>query len=184
MGLHANSKASETVVVRAPPRLFQYLDDWLNLFRSILQAKRWTNQLVSLCQHLGLLVNLEKSELEPTQVIVFLGEKLDLVQGRAFFHGGASARSHPTTIRSKRTSWPSVSKGRVSAGTDVSHSAHHSARQVTHETIPVGRHSASAKRKRLRCMGTGHRPVSQALEWWTEQSRWLEGVPFQGLTRK
>ena len=57
-------------------------------------------------------------------------------------------------------SWPSDSKGRVSAGTNVSHSAHHFTRQVAHETILVERHSASAKGKRLRCIGTGHRPVS------------------------
>ena len=45
---------------------------------------RKTEALVQLCRRLGLLVNEKKSELVPSQPIVFLGERLDLVAGKAF----------------------------------------------------------------------------------------------------
>ena len=43
-----------------------------------------THALLLLCRQLGLLVNEAKSELIPSQSIVFLGEQLDLVTGTAF----------------------------------------------------------------------------------------------------
>ena len=51
-----------------------------------------TTRLVKLCEKLGLLVTQDKSELDPTQMIVFQGKKTQLVQGRAF----------PRTITNKR----------------------------------------------------------------------------------
>ena len=60
--------------------LFQYLDDWLNLARSASQAREQTLTLVEKCVELGLLVNLQKSELEPKQFIDFLGFTLDFKQ--------------------------------------------------------------------------------------------------------
>ena len=64
--------------------LFQYLDDWLqlNLCRSSLAHQ--TSQLIHKCEELGLLVNLEKSEIVPLQEIVFLGDLLDFHSGFIF----------------------------------------------------------------------------------------------------
>ena len=45
---------------------------------------RMTHALLLLCRQLGLLVNEAKSKLIPSQSIVFLGERLDLVTGTAF----------------------------------------------------------------------------------------------------
>ena len=64
--------------------MFQYLDDWLNLAWHKDQALAQTLMFVEMCVTLGLVVNLEKSELEPTQVITFLGFSFDLVQGLIF----------------------------------------------------------------------------------------------------
>ena len=65
-------------------RLFQYLDDWLDLARSQAHAREQSLCFVEKCVELGLLVNLEKSELDPTQTIDFLGFTLNFVSGRIF----------------------------------------------------------------------------------------------------
>ena len=64
--------------------LFQYLDDWLNVHQSAHQCEYLTQVLMRLCTLLGLLVNESKSEFVPTQSIVFLGERLDLLHSRAY----------------------------------------------------------------------------------------------------
>ena len=63
-------------------RIHQYLDDWLVRARSQHICLRHTQILVRMCQTLGWLVNLEKSELEPKQVFDFVGYQFDLRSGR------------------------------------------------------------------------------------------------------
>ena len=63
-------------------RIPQYLDDWLVRARSHLVCLQHTQDLVKMCQKLGWLVNLEKSELEPKQVFNFVGYQFDLKSGR------------------------------------------------------------------------------------------------------
>ena len=57
-------------------RMLRYLDDWLIL------ASSW-DQVLSLCQELGIVVNLEKSTLLLSQEIVYLGIRIDLQTFRA-----------------------------------------------------------------------------------------------------
>ena len=63
-------------------RIHQYLDDWLVRARSHQTCIQHTQILVKMCQDLGWLVNLEKSELEPKQVFNFVGYQFDLRSGR------------------------------------------------------------------------------------------------------
>ena len=63
-------------------RIHQYLDDWLVRARSLQTCIQHTQILVKMCQDLGWLVNLEKSELEPKQVFNFVGYQFDLRSGR------------------------------------------------------------------------------------------------------
>ena len=70
-------------------RIQQYLDDWLVRARSHHSCLEHTQDLVKMCQQLGWLVNLEKSELEPKQVFDFVGYQFDL----------KSSRVRPTTDR-------------------------------------------------------------------------------------
>ena len=63
-------------------RIHQYLDDWLVRARSQETCLQHTQILVKMCQDLGWLVNLEKSELEPKQVFDFVGYQFDLRSGR------------------------------------------------------------------------------------------------------
>ena len=63
-------------------RIHQYLDDWLVRASSHQTCLKHTQILVEMCQDLGWLVNLEKSELEPKQVFDFVGYQFDLRSGR------------------------------------------------------------------------------------------------------
>ena len=63
-------------------RIHQYLDDWLVRAKSHQDCLQHTQDLVRLCQRLGWLVNLEKSELEPKQIFDFVGYQFDLKAGR------------------------------------------------------------------------------------------------------
>ena len=63
-------------------RIHQYLDDWLVRAGSYQVCLQHTQELVQICQRLGWIVNLEKSELEPKQIFNFVGYQFDLKAGR------------------------------------------------------------------------------------------------------
>ena len=65
-------------------RVHQYLDDWLLRAKTRHQCLFQTKELIHVVQDLGFVINFEKSELEPTQKIDFLGYQFDLVQGKVF----------------------------------------------------------------------------------------------------
>ena len=78
MGVHEGGETNKEVEkVQFDIILFQYLDDWLNVHESAHQCEYLTQVLMRLCSLLGLLVNKTKSEVVPTQSIVFLRERLD-----------------------------------------------------------------------------------------------------------
>ena len=62
-------------------RIHQYLDDWLIRAPTRESCHRGTQSLLALCQDLGWVINLQKSELDPKQVFKFLGYKYDLTLG-------------------------------------------------------------------------------------------------------
>ena len=61
---------------------YQYLDDWLFVSRSKEKTDWVTRAFVRLCIKLGLLVNLKKSQLQPTQQLVHLGTLWDFADAR------------------------------------------------------------------------------------------------------
>ena len=63
-------------------RIHQYLDDWLVRAGSYQICLQHTQELVQICQKLGWIINLEKSELEPKQIFNFVGYQFDLKAGR------------------------------------------------------------------------------------------------------
>ena len=65
-------------------RLLRYLDDWLILAHSKEELRRHVRDLLQLCHDLGIVINREKSELEPSQRSTYLGMLIDSVQGKAF----------------------------------------------------------------------------------------------------
>ena len=63
-------------------KIHQYLADWLVRARSLQTCLKHTQTIVALCQDLGWLVNMEKSELDPKQVFEFVGYQFDLKEGK------------------------------------------------------------------------------------------------------
>ena len=76
------AKEVKLMAIHKGIRIHQYLDDWLVRARSHQTCLHHTQILVKMCQDLGWLVNLEKSELEPKQVFNFVGYQFDLWSGR------------------------------------------------------------------------------------------------------
>ena len=63
--------------------MLRYLDDWLILASSREEACFARDKVLSLCQELGIVVNLKKSSLTPSQTIVYLGIRIDSQTFRA-----------------------------------------------------------------------------------------------------
>ena len=61
-------------------RLYRYLDDWLLAAQSPQEVATATEFVLETCSQLGLIVNMDKSELEPTQNTIFLGMQIDTVE--------------------------------------------------------------------------------------------------------
>ena len=76
------AKEVKLMAIHKGIRIHQYLDDWLVRATSPQTCLKHTQTLVKMCQDLGWLVNLEKSELEPKQVFDFVGYRFDLRSGR------------------------------------------------------------------------------------------------------
>ena len=65
-------------------RLLRYLDDWLLLAASRQEALRSRDTLLSLCKTLNVYINWKKSDLEPRQVVTYLGMELHSTTLKAF----------------------------------------------------------------------------------------------------
>ena len=76
------AKEVKLMAIHKGIRIHQYLDDWLVRARSHHICLQHTQILVKMCQELGWLVNVEKSELEPKQVFDFVGYQFDLRSGQ------------------------------------------------------------------------------------------------------
>ena len=76
------AKEVKLMAIHRGLRIHQYLDDWLVRAKSYQICIQHTQNLVKICQELGWLVNLEKSELKPKQVFDFVGYQFDLRSGR------------------------------------------------------------------------------------------------------
>ena len=63
-------------------RIHQYLDDWLLRAPSPEICLQHTQTLLALCQQLGWVVNMNKSDLVPKQVFNFVGYLFNLITGR------------------------------------------------------------------------------------------------------
>ena len=76
------AKEVKLMAIHKGIRIHQYLNNWLVRATSHQVCLQHTQDLVKICQELGWLVNLEKSELEPKQVFDLVGYQFDLRAGR------------------------------------------------------------------------------------------------------
>ena len=72
------AKEVKLMAIHKGIRIHQYLDDWLVRARSYQACLQHTQDLLKICQELGWLVNLDKSELESKQIFDFVGYQFDL----------------------------------------------------------------------------------------------------------
>ena len=118
-------------------RIHQYLDDWLIRAPTKESCHQGTQSLLALCQELGWMVNMQKSELEPQQVFDFVGYQYDLLNG---------------VVRPTQNRWEALQQKNNSAFTEqilpsenfhVSYRSSHcdrktgAPRQTAHETYSV-----------------------------------------------
>ena len=75
------AKEVKLMAIHKGIRIHKYLD-WFVRATSHQVCLQHTRDLVKICQELGWLVNLEKSELEPKQVFNFVGYQFDFMSGR------------------------------------------------------------------------------------------------------
>ena len=80
-------------------RLRRYLDDWLVLAESEPEVRRALVRLLQICNDLGIVVNLSKSDLEPKTQAKYLGLLLDSVALKAFPTEARINRFMETTAR-------------------------------------------------------------------------------------
>ena len=76
------AKKVKLMAIHKGIRIHQYLDDWLVRATSHQACLQHTQILVKICQKLGWLVNLDKSELDPKQIFDFVGYQFDLRAGQ------------------------------------------------------------------------------------------------------
>ena len=76
------AKEVKLMAINKSIRIHQYLDDWLVRARSHQICLQHTQMLVKMCQDLGWMANVEKSELEPKQVFSSVGYQFDLKSSR------------------------------------------------------------------------------------------------------
>ena len=78
-------ESSGTVVAELRRRgivIFAYLDDWLILGDSENQSRDRTQEVITLLQHLGWVINWDKSHLTPSQLLIYQGARIDFLSGR------------------------------------------------------------------------------------------------------
>ncbi|MGL5405358.1 MAG: reverse transcriptase domain-containing protein, partial [Propionibacteriaceae bacterium] len=161
-------------------RLLRYLDDWLVLASSRSQLLQDRDRLLKFCRDLGIVINYEKSDLEPKQKMKYLGMLIDTVAGQVF----------PADLR--------ISKFREEAGRFLSRQEQ-AAQQwqvvIGHlssleKLVPHGRLHLRSLQWRLReswsqAKDPPYFPVAltdkvrQDLAWWLDDKNLLRGVPIR-----
>ena len=79
-GVHSSGQGIEDSLESVSNRFLVH-HDWLNRADSYNQSAESTQTLIKRTQLLGWMINVNKSELNPTQILIFLGYKFDLLKG-------------------------------------------------------------------------------------------------------
>lgn len=156
----------------------QYIDDWLVKALTRDRAEQSTKNLVRLLERLGWLINVDKSELSPSQVFEFLGYRFNLATGMVF----------PTEKRFQK-----ILNLILSLLEDPNASPRVLMRvlgllESTARLVPLGRLHMRPIQRALAELRSGHAPLDTVfplavptlvhLKWWTNRSHVMAGVPL------
>ena len=160
-------------------RLLRYLDDWLILASSEAKARQDVQELVLFCHNLGIVINKEKSDLEPSQMANYLGMVIDTEAARVYPAVARVDKFLAVAERFLQLTNPHARLWQVLLGHLAS----------LEKFVPHGR---LRMRSLQWCLKQAWDPQSdpptlpvsmtsearQDLVWWMQRDRLLQGVPF------
>ena len=162
-------------------RIHQYLDDWLIQAPTEDSCHQGTQSLLALCQELGWMVNMQKSELEPQQVFDFVGYQYDLLNGlvRPTQNRWEALQQKVTGLLQNRSCRVRTFMSLIGLLT------------ATEKQVPLGRlHMRPIQwhlKKHWRVPESLEkeipipRSLHQHLQWWTQEKNVLKGQPLHPL---
>ena len=162
-------------------RIHQYLDDWLIRAPTEDSCHQGTQSLLALCQELGWMVNMQKSELEPQQVFDFVGYQYDLLNGlvRPTQNRWEALQQKVTGLLQNRSCRVRTFMSLIGLLT------------ATEKQVPLGRlHMRPIQwhlKKHWRVPESLEkeipipRSLHQHLQWWTQEKNVLKGQPLHPL---
>ena len=162
-------------------RIHQYLDDWLIRAPTKESCHQGTQSLLALCQELGWMVNMQKSELEPQQVFDFVGYQYDLLNGvvRPTQNRWEALQQKITVLLQNRFCRVRTFMSLIGLLT------------ATEKQVPLGRlHMRPIQwhlKKHWRVPESLEkeipipRSLHQYLQWWTQEENVLKGQPLHPL---
>ena len=160
-------------------RLLRYLDDWLILASSEAKARQDVQELVLFCHNLGIVINKEKSDLEPSQMANYLGMVIDTEAVRVYPSVPRVDKFLAVAEEFLQLTNPHARLWQVLLGHLAS----------LEKFVPHGR---LRMRSLQWCLKQAWDPQSdpptlpvsmtsearQDLDWWMQRDRLLQGVPF------
>ena len=162
-------------------RIHQYLDDWLIRAPTKESCHQGTQSLLALCQELGWMVNMQKSELEPQQVFDFVGYQYDLLNGVV-----RPTQNRWETLQQKITVLLQNRSCRVRTFMSLIGLLTATEKQVTLGRLhmrPIQWHLKKHWRvpESLEKEIPIPRSLHQYLQWWTQEENVLKGQPLHPL---
>ena len=159
--------------------LFQYLDDWFNAEPTALAALKNTVTFIYKCIELGLIVNLDKSDVQPTQSIIFLGIVFDFVAGKVRPSEKALGEIKVKIDRFLQSSTPSLKlaeslHGKMASVEKTVRFGRLHLRNLQAQikmALPLGRHRSTCV-----CLTS---KVRSDLMWWLHSQHLRQGVLFR-----
>ncbi|XP_068227864.1 uncharacterized protein [Palaemon carinicauda] len=177
-GVHKGVRHSVSLGTQKGHPVNRYLDDWLLISASEAVLKDQGVELLRSCRDLGITINMEKSQLVPSDRMTYLGMVLDSKLGKAF----------PSAERLEK-----LDQVLLPFLTDIPRRAKDWQRLIGHlvsleKLVPQGRlklREVQWNLKELWSPGeTPHRVVSvssetkEALKWWSDRVNTQKGIPF------
>ncbi|XP_078243361.1 uncharacterized protein LOC144587247 [Pogona vitticeps] len=163
-------------------QVFPYINDWLIVSTSKHQALEDTQYVLQTLQSLGLTVNHEKSKLNPSQVVDYIGARLDSVHARMFMPPERIRKLHKAIRKFRPRTRVKASLAQHLLGLMASTTATLSHARLKMRSLQIWLLSLfdpllDSPNKLL----TVTPELAQQLQWWTFPPHLLVGRPFRPL---